>query len=33
MPEGLVPGATRLFGSAVRMLSRSKRPPAVERTS
>jgi branched-chain amino acid transport system permease protein len=33
MPEGLVPGAARLFRSAVRMMSRSKPVPVVERMS
>jgi branched-chain amino acid transport system permease protein len=34
MPEGLVPGAARLFRSAVRTMSRSKAAtPVAERTS
>jgi branched-chain amino acid transport system permease protein len=33
MPEGLVPGAARLFRSTVRLMSRSKPAPIAERTS
>jgi branched-chain amino acid transport system permease protein len=32
MPEGLVPGAARLFRTAVRAISRTKPAPAARRT-